>query len=135
MLRPLSDFVLVARDPHPEKTDGGIIIPDVAKEDVTRGVVMASGPGQRMERVLADELDEAASSLVDRAKGDAALISLIEKLRDIGARLRNCAPPYKKGDKVLFGKYSGNAARIRDDEGEEHDCVLARADEIYGLIE
>lgn len=44
-VRPLSDRVLVKRVESEEKTKGGIIIPDTAKEKPNEGVVVAVGPG------------------------------------------------------------------------------------------
>ncbi|MEF2145461.1 MAG: co-chaperone GroES [Desulfovibrionaceae bacterium] len=45
-LKPLSDRVLVKRLEMEEKTAGGIIIPDSAKEKPMRGEVVAAGPGK-----------------------------------------------------------------------------------------
>jgi chaperonin GroES len=45
-LRPLNDRILVKRVKEEEKTKGGIIIPDTAKEKPAEGVVIAVGPGQ-----------------------------------------------------------------------------------------
>jgi chaperonin GroES len=45
--RPLHDRVLVRRVEGEEKTAGGIIIPDTAKEKPMEGEVMAVGPGAR----------------------------------------------------------------------------------------
>lgn len=44
--KPLHDRVLVKRLEMEEKTAGGIIIPDTAKEKPQRGEVMAAGPGK-----------------------------------------------------------------------------------------
>ncbi|MBB4284643.1 co-chaperone GroES [Roseospira goensis] len=46
-LRPLHDRVLVKRVESEEKTTGGIIIPDTAKEKPMQGEVLAVGPGAR----------------------------------------------------------------------------------------
>jgi chaperonin GroES len=45
--RPLQDRVLIRRIEQEEKTVGGIIIPDTAKEKPMEGEVMAVGPGTR----------------------------------------------------------------------------------------
>ncbi|HWF01816.1 MAG TPA: co-chaperone GroES [Caulobacteraceae bacterium] len=45
--RPLGDRVLVRRVEEEEKTKGGIIIPDTAKEKPQEGEVIAVGPGAR----------------------------------------------------------------------------------------
>ena len=48
--RPLHDRVLVRRIEQDEKTAGGIIIPDTAKEKPQEGEIMAVGPGGRDEK-------------------------------------------------------------------------------------
>ncbi|MCC8946537.1 co-chaperone GroES [Bradyrhizobium sp. Arg62] len=48
--RPLHDRVLVRRIDAEEKTAGGIIIPDTAKEKPQEGEVIAAGPGGRNEQ-------------------------------------------------------------------------------------
>lgn len=45
--RPLHDRVVVRRVDSEEKTKGGIIIPDTAKEKPSEGVVISVGPGAR----------------------------------------------------------------------------------------
>jgi chaperonin GroES len=47
--RPLHDRVLIRRVESEEKTLGGIIIPDTAKEKPMEGEVVAAGPGARGE--------------------------------------------------------------------------------------
>lgn len=49
-LRPLHDRVLVRRIEEEEKTAGGIIIPDSAKEKPSEGEVVSVGPGKRNDR-------------------------------------------------------------------------------------
>jgi chaperonin GroES len=46
-IRPLHDRILVKRIAEEEKTKGGIIIPDTAKEKPHQGTVVAVGPGRR----------------------------------------------------------------------------------------
>jgi chaperonin GroES len=48
--RPLHDRVLVQREESEEKSAGGIIIPDTAKEKPTQGTVKATGSGARDEQ-------------------------------------------------------------------------------------
>ena len=48
--RPLHDRVLVRRIDADEKTAGGIIIPDTAKEKPQRGEVIATGGGSRTDK-------------------------------------------------------------------------------------
>ncbi len=93
-IRPLGDRVLVKRIPEEEKTKGGIIIPDTAKEKPQEGMVVAVGKG---------------------------------KVTEEG---KVVAPDVKKGDRILFGKYSGTEIKI---EGEEH--LILREDEIVGVLE
>ena len=47
--RPLHDRVVVRRVDSEEKTAGGIIIPDTAKEKPSEGVIVSVGPGARDE--------------------------------------------------------------------------------------
>ena len=44
--KPINDRVVVKPAPAEEKTKGGIIIPDTAKEKPQRGEVVATGPGK-----------------------------------------------------------------------------------------
>jgi chaperonin GroES len=92
--RPLQDRVLVRRIEEEEKTAGGIIIPDTAKEKPMQGEVIAVGPGVR---------DEAGK-----------LVPL-----DV-----------KKGDRVLFGKWSGSEVKI---DGEE--LAIMKESDIFGIVE
>ena len=55
--RPLQDRVLVRRIEQEEKTLGGIIIPDTAKEKPMEGEVIAAGPGARGEDGKLNPLD------------------------------------------------------------------------------
>ena len=48
---PLHDRVIVKAAAAEEKTAGGIIIPDTAKENPQRGIVIAAGPGKKDEPV------------------------------------------------------------------------------------
>jgi len=48
-IRPLNDRVLVIREEEEQKSAGGIIIPDTAKEKPQRGKIVAAGPGQMGE--------------------------------------------------------------------------------------
>jgi chaperonin GroES len=48
--RPLHDRVVVRRIDAEEKTAGGIIIPDTAKEKPQEGEIVAAGPGARNEK-------------------------------------------------------------------------------------
>ncbi|TVR09913.1 MAG: co-chaperone GroES [Salinarimonadaceae bacterium] len=62
--RPLHDRVLVRRIEADEKTAGGIIIPDTAKEKPQQGEVVAVGPGARNEKGEIVALDVKAGDRV-----------------------------------------------------------------------
>lgn len=62
--RPLHDRVVVRRIDAEEKTRGGIIIPDTAKEKPQEGEVIAVGPGGRNERGELVPLDVRAGDTV-----------------------------------------------------------------------
>lgn len=55
--KPLHDRILVRRIESDERTKGGIIIPDTAKEKPQEGEVLAVGPGARNEQGQVTELD------------------------------------------------------------------------------
>jgi len=66
-IRPLNDRILVKRLPEVEKSKGGIIIPDSAKEKPAEGEVVAVGPGK---------LDDKGKRVApDLKKGDRVLFS------------------------------------------------------------
>jgi chaperonin GroES len=56
-IRPLHDRVIVQRIQEEEKTKGGIIIPDTAKEKPQEGKVIAVGPGKVLENGTKVTLD------------------------------------------------------------------------------
>ena len=62
--RPLHDRVLIRRVEAEEKTSGGIIIPDTAKEKPMEGEVVAVGPGARGEDGTIQPLDVKAGDRV-----------------------------------------------------------------------
>jgi len=62
--RPLHDRVVVRRIEADEKTKGGIIIPDTAKEKPQEGEVVAVGPGARDENGKLTALDVRAGDRV-----------------------------------------------------------------------
>ncbi len=55
--RPLGDRVLIKRVEEEQKTKGGIIIPDTAKEKPQEGEVVAVGPGARDDNGKVQPLD------------------------------------------------------------------------------
>ena len=91
-IRPLADRIVVKRTVHEEKTKGGIIIPDSAKEKPVEGLVIAVGTGKTLKDGKMHPVD------------------------------------VKKGDRIIFGKYSGTEVKI---DGEEH--VLLREDEVLAV--
>jgi chaperonin GroES len=92
--RPLHDRVLVRRVTAEEKTAGGIIIPDTAKEKPQEGEVIAVGPGARDEAGKIQPLD------------------------------------LKKGDRILFGKWSGTEVKI-----DGADLLIMKESDVLGVIE
>ncbi len=62
--RPLHDRVVVRRITAEEKTSGGIIIPDTAKEKPMEGEIVAAGPGARNEHGELVALDVKAGDRV-----------------------------------------------------------------------
>jgi chaperonin GroES len=93
-IKPLGDRILLKRIEEEDKSKGGIIIPDTAKEKPQEGKVVAVGKGRMLD--------------------DGKLVPL----------------EVKKGDRVLFGKYSGTEVKV---VGEEH--LIVREDDILGVIE
>ena len=93
-IRPLYDRIVVKRIEEKEQIQGGIIIPDTAKEKPQEGEVVAVGQGKRLDSGKVVALD------------------------------------VKAGDRILFGKYSGNEIKI---DGEEY--VIMREDEVLGILE
>jgi len=66
-IRPLADRILVKRVEEEEKTKGGIIIPDTAKEKPQEGKVVAVGPGRTT--------DDGKLQPMNVKKGDKVLFS------------------------------------------------------------
>ena len=64
MIRPLQDRILVKRIEAEEKTSGGIIIPDTAKEKPQEGEVVAVGKGKRLDNGNVIEPDVKAGDRV-----------------------------------------------------------------------
>ncbi|MGE0844621.1 MAG: co-chaperone GroES [Flavobacteriaceae bacterium] len=62
--RPLHDRVVVKRIDEEEKTAGGIIIPDTAKEKPSQGEVVAVGPGARDDDGDRIPMDVAAGDII-----------------------------------------------------------------------
>jgi chaperonin GroES len=93
-IRPLQDRILIKRIREEEKTKGGIIIPDTAKEKPVEGKVIAVGNGAVQKDGQVRKLE------------------------------------VKKGDTVLFAKYSGSDIKI---EGEDH--LIMREEDVLAIIE
>ena len=62
--RPFHDRVVLRRIEEDERTKGGIIIPDTAKEKPQQGEVVAVGPGARDEKGVVQPLDVKAGDRV-----------------------------------------------------------------------
>jgi chaperonin GroES len=93
-IRPLHDRIVVKRLEEKESMQGGLYIPDSAKEKPQEGEVFAVGNGKKTE--------------------EGKLIAL-----DV-----------KKGDRILFGKYSGSDIKL---DGQEY--LIMREDEVLAILE
>jgi chaperonin GroES len=100
--RPLHDRVVVRRIEEDERTPGGIIIPDTAKEKPQQGEVIAVGPGARDEKGVIQPLDVKTGDrvLFGKWSGSEAKIDgdelLIMKESDIMGVLEGTAASKKK---------------------------------------
>ena len=74
--RPLHDRVVVRRIEAAEKTAGGIIIPDTAKEKPQEGEIVAVGPGARSEDGKVTPLDVKAGDKILFGKWSGSEIKL-----------------------------------------------------------
>jgi chaperonin GroES len=100
--RPLHDRVVVRRIEEDERTPGGIIIPDTAKEKPQQGEVIAVGPGARDERGELQPLDVKAGDRILFGKWSGTEVKidgeelLIMKESDILGVLEGTAASKKK---------------------------------------
>ena len=100
--RPLHDRVVVRRLDAEEKTVGGIIIPDTAKEKPMEGEVIAAGPGARNEQGQLVPLDVKAGDRILFGKWSGTEVKidgqdlLIMKESDIMGVLEGIATSKKK---------------------------------------
>ena len=93
-VRPLYDRIVVKRIESQEQMQGGLYIPDTAKEKPQEGEVVAVGKGKRLE--------------------DGKVVALDVQV----------------GDRILFGKYSGQEIKL---DGEEY--LIMREDEVLAVID
>jgi len=100
--RPLHDRVVVRRIEEDERTPGGIIIPDTAKEKPQQGEVISAGPGARDEKGLVQPLDVKAGDRILFGKWSGTEVKidgeelLIMKESDILGVLEGAAASKKK---------------------------------------
>jgi chaperonin GroES len=100
--RPLHDRVVVRRIEEDERTRGGIIIPDTAKEKPQQGEIVAVGPGARDEKGQVQPLDVKAGDRVLFGKWSGTEVKidgedlLIMKESDILGVLEGTASAKKK---------------------------------------
>ena len=100
-LRPLHDRVLIRRVESEEKTSGGIIIPDTAKEKPMEGEVVSAGPGARGEDGTLQPMDVRAGDRVLFGKWSGTEVKLdgeeliIMKESDIMGVIERDAPARK----------------------------------------
>jgi chaperonin GroES len=103
--RPLHDRVVVRRLEEEERTKGGIIIPDTAKEKPQQGEVVAVGPGARNEegQIVALDVKEGDRVLFGKWSGTEVKIDgedlLIMKESDILGIIENHTEAASKGKK------------------------------------
>ncbi len=100
--RPLHDRIVVKRITAEEKSIGGIIIPDTAKEKPMEGEVIAVGPGARNEQGSVVALDVKAGDRVLFGKWSGTEVKLdgeellIMKESDIMGIIEGSASPVQK---------------------------------------
>lgn len=85
-IRPVGDKIVVKRVAANDRTSGGIIIPEMAREKTNRGKVVAVGDGTP-------------------AGGYAAKVS--------GEKVPLCVKP---GDEIIFGSYSGSEIKLDNED-------------------
>ena len=81
-IRPLGDRILVKRIKEEDKTKGGIIIPDTAKEKPQEGKVVAVGKGKRSEKgdLIAPEVKAGDRILFGKYSGSEIKLDGVEYL-------------------------------------------------------
>ena len=81
-IRPLYDRLIVRRVAEEEKTKGGIIIPDTAKDKPTEGVVVAAGKGRLLEdgKVIPMDVKQGDRILFSKYAGNEVKIDGVEYL-------------------------------------------------------
>jgi chaperonin GroES len=100
--RPLHDRVVVRRLEAEEKTSGGIIIPDTAKEKPMEGEIVAAGPGARDEagKLVPLDVKEGDRILFGKWSGTEVKLDgeelLIMKESDIMGIIEGTATPKRK---------------------------------------
>ncbi len=101
--RPLHDRVVVRRVEEDERTAGGILIPDTAKEKPSQGEVVAVGPGARDEtgQIVAPDVSVSDRILFGKWSGTEVKLDgeelIIMKESDIMAVIEGTAAKGKKG--------------------------------------
>jgi chaperonin GroES len=106
-LRPLHDWALVRPTTAGERTTGGIIIPDTAKEKPQEGVILAIGEGR---------YEEPESDGGRKSKGTPKEKVFVKTT-------------LKPGDRIIYEKYAGRKVELN---GEE--LILVREDDVLGQM-
>ena len=75
-LRPLDDRVVIEPNEAEEKTAGGIVLPDTAKEKPQQGTVVAVGPGRLLDNGKRSEMSVAVGDAVIYGKYSGAEIKV-----------------------------------------------------------
>ena len=144
--RPLHDRVLVRRVEAEEKTAGGIIIPDTAKEKPQEGEVVAVGTGARADDGTITPLDVKAGDKILFGKWsgtevkldgqdllimkESDILGVLEPEKAAKAEDGTVTPlDVKAGDRILFGKWSGTEIKI----GGE-DLIIMKESDILGIV-
>ena len=85
-IRPINDRVLVKRLEMDEKTEGGLYMPDSAREKPNRGEVIAVGPGRMLDNGTREQMEVKEGDIVlfgkysgSELQGKEELITMKEK--------------------------------------------------------
>lgn len=125
-ITPLHDRVIVKRDEAVDKTEGGIIIPDTAKEKPNRGDVVVSGKGKKMEEI-SDALDSPEFADLIKAYRDGQDNAALDNIKSYIQKVLMIT--VKDGDKVLYDKGAGSEIEV---DGTKY--LIMREGNIWAVI-
>jgi chaperonin GroES len=95
-IRPLADRIVVKRTQHEEKTKGGIIIPDSAKEKPVEGKVVAVGSGKQLKDGKVHPVDVKVGDRVLFGKYSARSTFSSARMTSSACSTESLTSPYKK---------------------------------------